>query len=361
MTDQPKHPVAGDADRDGVAHDARLAQALRHMPDAHMQPRAQTRQAVLQAALQAAKATQSEPTPAPMSQGRWWHRWVGQPGEAHHGIPWSAALVSVLVVGFVAVLWQGQEVLDAEPDHALSPRSAAEQSKTAAKPMVQAPTPAPGAADAPKDNAEKKSDAVLARSSALRQKAETPAAAPLANTATLPNAATAAVPKPEPERKLAASPAAAPVATTGGARADAPESDLYLERRSKSMQAEVAPRDRSQAREARSTLRLTLGDVRHSVQPAQAQKLINLLRDLPYGPASAPLQSVDVQGDRIQLEWEGQEIWVITPGYATHRLVESGAGGGSGADPGTAAWVSTITPAQYAALRSLVLELAPQH
>ncbi|MET4578652.1 hypothetical protein [Ottowia thiooxydans] len=94
--------------------DARLAKALEHAPDAHMHPDAAIRASILNAAGAAVKPV---PSQKPKSGG-WWSWWRGE-GEQRSRMPWNAALASVLVAGFVTLMWQGEPVpearLDSEP------------------------------------------------------------------------------------------------------------------------------------------------------------------------------------------------------------------------------------------------------
>ena len=130
--------------------DARLAKALQHMPDAHMQASAQARAAVLRAAQE---AIDKKPITPPAAQSHWWNNmWAYIAGSSGNRMPWNAALATVLVAGFVTVLWQGKEVPDAKPDSEKTSEIAA-----IAPLPVPAPTPvatavATPAAASPLDN-----------------------------------------------------------------------------------------------------------------------------------------------------------------------------------------------------------------
>ncbi|OYT91511.1 MAG: hypothetical protein CFE43_12770 [Burkholderiales bacterium PBB3] len=124
MSQQPRHGDGNDGKPDTL-RDARLAQALKHMPDAHMQPDPQTRNAVLQAALKALEDAPETPKQAnnavdtqPQVDGvpgwrKAWHWLLGQPGQR---VPLTGALASLLIASFVTVMWLGQEVPDANPE-----------------------------------------------------------------------------------------------------------------------------------------------------------------------------------------------------------------------------------------------------
>jgi hypothetical protein len=413
--------------------DARLAKALQHMPDAHMQPSAQTRSAVLQEAMRAVGgATHAQPVQPPTSQRRWWHAWLGQPGQR---VPWGAAVASVAIFGFITVMWYGQEVPDAAPERspvavhkdAAKAEVAAEAAievagKPSAKKVAEPSAQLATNAAAPSAVIPEHTLAKVAPSAAPQPapQAVAPPAAPVASPVA-DAVAEAAAPVAAPVAPVAARSApvasvaqAAPVAANAAIASDAPAAQARLERRSKAMQAEVAAVDRSQAREtaaptaaagpgaapsappppaaaiaaapakaradAGPTWTLTMGDLRRSIRPEQAQKLLAHLRGLSYGPVMAASQLANKPGDGIRLEYAGQESWVITPGYVTHYL--AGGGSGAGAQAGAAADAqssaemraetgardaasvqsdtplrSAITPAQYAALRRLAMEL----
>ena len=91
--------------RDGHLRDARLKKALDSAPDQPAVPAAWARLAIRNAAQWPAA------TPAPVP---WWRRIEG--GGSGARAPWNAAFATVLLAGFVTVLWQGQEVPDATPD-----------------------------------------------------------------------------------------------------------------------------------------------------------------------------------------------------------------------------------------------------
>ncbi|RYY92731.1 MAG: hypothetical protein EOO24_28360, partial [Comamonadaceae bacterium] len=72
--------------------DARLHRALEMAPDSALRPPPQARDAILAAAHAAVRP--------------WWQRWLPAAG----GRRWVPALATVLVAGFVTLLWQGEEV-----------------------------------------------------------------------------------------------------------------------------------------------------------------------------------------------------------------------------------------------------------
>lgn len=362
MTDptQPMGPTPNDpanGKQPDTLRDARLAHALRHMPDAHMQPSAQTRSAVLQEAMRAVGAVntgfsaQQAQSPTPTGPHRWWHAWLGQPGQR---VPWGAAVASLAVFGFITVMWYGQEVPDAAPQRS---------------PVAQHPAQA---------DAQKGASAEAQTDAPIEAVPKAPAAATVTATATVTTNKVAKAPSP-PAPSVAAPAPAPPVAP---AVAEAPQADVHLERRSKAMQAEVAAAPAKALADAGPVWVLTIDGVQHRVGAEQAQNLVAQLRGLAYGPVTATAQSQaanQTQGDgaggarvqqadaAIRLESAGQEHWRITPGEVTHYLPDSGARsdastpsrGALSAQTG-APLRSSITPAQYAALRSLAMALGTQ-
>lgn len=366
--------------------DARLAHALQHMPDAHMQPSPQTRSAVLQEALRAASAAiNTAPTPLrspPAVTNPWWHGWLGQPG---HRVPWSAAFASLAVVGFITVLWHGKDVPDAAPERAL-------ESGTVAQRKIEA--------DASTDTANVPNASMAGRKVA----ASPPPIAPL----TLPPppsaavAATTAAKQAAPAEALAD--AAAPATTTANTAAPAPASaaeantDSRADSVSKAKSAELSKVARPQAREvvalgesagaravasaappappsapalaaapamtqsyASPTVTIAQSNVKRSVPLEQAQALLSLLRGLTYGTTSAWPKRLESDANRTDwvVEISGQERWMIAPGNVRYQPLSARAKGAL-AVTGDGVLTSDITSAQYAQLQRLVAELKVQ-
>lgn len=362
--------------------DARLAHALRHMPDAHMQPSAQTRSAVLQEAMRAVgSTTPAQPAQPPAVQRRWWHAWLGQPGQR---LPWAAAVASVAVFGFITVMWYGQDVPDAAPERSVVAQNTAGDKAESAAPAA-APVAAPATAIATVEPRAKKKAAEPARSEAATPaepehtlaKAAPPTAAPVATPsapAMADSVAGAAPPAAAAARAVPADSVApsASVANNASAAADAPAAPARLERRSKAAPSPPTPAVAmagavAKARsDAAPVWQLTIGNAKRTIHPEQVQSLLAQLRGLVYGAAPVRSQPSDRPADAIRLELAGQESWVITPGHVTHYLT---AGGGAGAAENAQGVAqanadmpqrSSITPAQYAALRRLAMELGAQ-
>ena len=222
--------------------DARLAQALQHMPDAHMQPSAQTRHAVLQEALRAAGA------PSPAEKRRWWHAWLGQPG---HRVPWSAAVASLAVVGFITVLWYGQDVPDAVPERRVAP--------VPSPPQPLSPAPASPAVA----NADKRKDSI----------------------STAKVAELAEVARPQAREAVALGAAGS------------------LDRSEAKALAQL---------NTRLVVTMTQGSVTRSVSPGAVTTLLNVLRGLTYGPVP-DLTHWEASNADVVVEIAGQERWVIAP------------------------------------------------
>jgi len=315
----PSHPQSPTPSES--LRDARLAQALQHMPDAHMQPSAQTRHAVLQEALRAAmNATPAAPTSPPAAKNRWWHAWLGQPGQR---VPWNAALASIAVVGFVTVLWHGKDVPDAAPERSAEARRKAEADVSTDTAIVP--------------NAKVAADTALARSTGPSKERAAPATAS-ANMA---------------------SPAPAPAT---------PQSYSSPSQRSVAGGSERSEATAIAKLSAGPTVTIAQSDVTHSVPPEKAQALLNFLRGLTYGPESVLPKRVESDASFADLvvELAGQERWVIASDKVLYQPLttrvkgaiasaKAGAGAGAGASDGVLS--SDITPAQYAAVRRLATEL----
>lgn len=271
--------------------DARLAQALQHMPDAHMQPSAQTRHAVLQEALRAAGVKGHK-------KSRWWHAWLGQPGQR---VPWSAAVASLAVVCFITVLWYGQDVPDAAPERSKEGTAPAPERKVASAPSPQPLSPAP--ASPAVANADKRKDSIsTAKVVELAEVAE--------------------VARPQAREAVALGAAGS------------------LDRSEAKALAQL---------NTRPVVTMTLGSVTRSVSPDAVKTLLNVLRGLTYG-AVPDLPYREASNADLVVEIAGQERWVIAPDAVHYQSL---------AAPGKTA-TSDITPAQYADLRRLAMEPAVQ-
>ncbi len=120
--------------------DARLARALEHAPDTlePAPPAAAMRDAILRAAHEAVDVPQAPPAVRPRRGWRAagagvWDRLMGT-GR----MPWNAALATVLLAGFITVLWRDEPVPSAQTDQPVteSPMRADQQKEAPAAPSV---------------------------------------------------------------------------------------------------------------------------------------------------------------------------------------------------------------------------------
>ena len=127
-------------DHHAPLRDARLARALEHAPDTlePNQPASALRDAILRAAHEAVAVPPPHPA---VRSGGWaalgsvWNRWMG--GR----MPWNAALATVLLAGFITLLWREEPVPPAQTDlpipSATAPAAPAEPAVPAVQENVQ--------------------------------------------------------------------------------------------------------------------------------------------------------------------------------------------------------------------------------
>lgn len=190
--------------------DARLRRALQAADDDPQGPQLRTRQAVLQAAREAA---------APVVP--WWKRL----GGSRPGLPWNAAFATLAVAVLVTLLWEGREVPGAKPEQggadaeAPAAAPAASPASAAAAPVLTSPSPPPAAAQE-QPRAAAPADAAVAPAARPRAAARTdaPPAAEARKHATV-------APQRQEGARGPAAPAAPPQAaqgSPGGGHAPAP-------------------------------------------------------------------------------------------------------------------------------------------
>lgn len=125
---------------DSPLHDAHLRQALRHAPDAQLQPPAAVREFILDAARTQAR----HPRPAALDAPRWALRlwdWLARPAVA-------TGLAGVMAATLVGLMWWDQpldEALPRSPSTVVLPAPASPP----ASPPTSPPTPAPAPTAAP--------------------------------------------------------------------------------------------------------------------------------------------------------------------------------------------------------------------
>jgi hypothetical protein len=121
---------------DGDLRDPALRRALDHAPDRDATPDPRTRDAIRKMAHNLAAAPAAAPASAANSASAapWWRRLFGG-GDTRARMPWNAAFATVLVAGFVTVLWHREPIPDARLDGEAK--------------VASAPAPAPAAAPTP--------------------------------------------------------------------------------------------------------------------------------------------------------------------------------------------------------------------
>lgn len=136
-------------DHDAPLRDARLARALEHAPDTLQpaQPAAAMRDAILRAAHAAVETPQTHPVAPP---GRGWRAGVAGVWGRLMGtgrMPWNAALATVLLAGFITLLWRDEPVPSAQTDPpiAASPPRADQPTQVAAESARSADSAGPAA------------------------------------------------------------------------------------------------------------------------------------------------------------------------------------------------------------------------
>ena len=142
--------------------DARLARALEHAPDTlePAQPAAAMRDAILRAAHAAVETPQTHPVAPP---GRGWRAGVAGVWGRLMGtgrMPWNAALATVLLAGFITLLWRDEPVPSAQTD----------------PPIAASPPRADQQKEATAESARSTDSAGLAADSAAKQKTQEPSA-----------------------------------------------------------------------------------------------------------------------------------------------------------------------------------------
>ena len=149
-------------DHDAPLRDARLARALEHAPDTlePAQPAAAMRDAILRAAHAAVETPQTHPVAPP---GRGWRAGVAGVWGRLMGtgrMPWNAALATVLLAGFITLLWRDEPVPSAQTD----------------PPIAASPPRADQQKEATAESARSTDSAGLAADSAAKQKTQEPSA-----------------------------------------------------------------------------------------------------------------------------------------------------------------------------------------
>jgi hypothetical protein len=317
--------------------DPRFEKALQAAPDAHLRPDAHTRQAVLAAA---AAAVQTQSAHQPVA---WWRRqWFGGAGGGAGRMPWNAALATVLLAGFVTLLWQGQPVPDAQRAEAPASEAMRQTAPSPAKP-TQAPVAAgdavpsipPSTAPSPKSAPQPPPQAPPAPSAKAAADADARADAPRSAPRQEPVPAPAATPAPAiaQERSSEAAPtssaqradaAAAPAESSASAQASAALSEPAraaapgLAAGSALGRAAPVSTPDSAALQGWTELRITQGGQTRRIARADATALAAQVRRLAPAnsgesamPRAPTLRIAFAQGDEVLAEFElGEPPWV---------------------------------------------------
>lgn len=311
--------------------DARLAHALQNMPDAHMQPNAQTRQAVLQAAMGGLVELRGA------ALRRWWQSWFD---PSRQTAPWSAALTTVVIVGFVTVLWHGKEVPDTHPaDTPHAQRKAADTAASEAV-AVQKNRDAPPAS---RPLAEKRATLPSAMAPVPSERKSAGGQVPIAPQVAVPPLLGAGDDVAKLERNTVAAPAAALQATTRQAPASTPAQGESVQ----AAQADSVAHGLAKARNGSNAdmeLMIAVGGVQRSLAAEPAQRLLGLLRGFSYNAEPAEQHVAPSLAD-VVVDAAGAERWIVAPGHVVHLTLAT-----------QVSRYSVITPAQYAAVRHIIQE-----
>ena len=218
--------------------DARLVRALAHAPDVlePAQPGAELRNAILRAAHEAVDARQANPA-APRGRdwrATWSDLWGRVMGTGR--MPWSAALATMLLAGFITLLWRDETVPSAQTDQPIAQSSPRTDPRTES-PAASADSAAPASPVA--DNTAKKTTqepsahraaapAVKPERERRSQEGAAPSAMDVPPVATAPPVASA---PPAAERPQAApAPAPAPAPSIAPERATQQEKSMAARR-----------------------------------------------------------------------------------------------------------------------------------
>lgn len=323
--------------------DARFAKALHHMPDAHMQASAQTRNAVLQEAM---RAVDVATWPTPTFKPHWWQVLLGKPEQR---VRWSTALASLAIVGFITVLWHGKEVPDATTEGSMVAERASREAPVSAKSndVVVGRSDAVEKERLASSPAPAKDTQVAARSVIADPTQTAPSAATQDQPSAMPNttserrvaANTAPLPSPLAKHSEAGSPVPmakeevsgvqpgepadsvarqANVLSTPSAKATpSPQSAQVADvvgavskARSRA-EFSAAEKDKSTATASSiAMLSIVVGGKRQQADPEQTQALLALLRGLLYSPVSDAVPDTPTPSDLV-VEFAGIERWIV--------------------------------------------------
>jgi hypothetical protein len=320
MSSQPHETTQAD-----VLRDARLIQALWHMPDAHDMPDAALRSRVLQAAgdallppATAQPVNAAKITLAQQLRNAWRTGWCWLADPSSERMPWTGALASLLLASLITVMWTGREppetpaqgdpvptAADAPPQPGLAdtrlpsvPETTRAAPVTAPQPDAPAPRAKPGLPDPAGDLAKS-----TAASAAPVAGARPPA--PLAATAPGSFESTVSDAQPAPRSQTAHAAETVPPA--------APQSITPAARLAKASPAPQVPTV------TEVTVRVSLDGQTHILRAEQASLLLAALRTLS-GPAATATDVAPLPGEKANAVAASP-----APGLAERRETERAA------------------------------------
>jgi hypothetical protein len=345
--------------------DARLVQALRHMPDAHLQPDPQTRHAVLQAAFAAVAMSQ------PTKSSRWRTLWQGLIGQPGHRMPLTGAVASVLVASFITLMWYEQEVPDANPSRmvtASAPPEIPVKKVELPEPAVAIAKSAPSAMDATLPHVAQVEPAQRLAELAGKKQLPAPVTAKATVAEAMPEVIAAKETAPASPAALASVPPSPPP----------PPAAMAAEPRTRFARAREQVADAQENKTLALDAIVAVNGQQRTLTPARATALMAALRALAPSP-----DQVHVSGSRVQnaagvasgaepalahrLESAAQaftftaatgEVWEVSPGSV--RFVSPQLGVQLEKASRSATGVTyPITPTQWEQLRALAAPAGP--
>ena len=346
------------------ARDAHLRQALRHAPDAQLQPPPALSELILKEAR--AKARDAAAAPAPVPRHPLWRAWdwLARPSVA-------TGFAGVMVATLVGLMRWDQpmdEAMPRPPAPAAAPAPAA--TTPPAVPIAEAPrsAPAPEPTQAPQRKsvpaAKPAAPAAPARELAAREEAAAPAVVGAAQPAreAAPPVALAAPPPPAP-----APAAAADTATAGAAAALSQAKSFDEAKRQRSMaSADTLNKAKAEAREAEA--RSSIAPVRAAIAAEPARWAWQRSGAAPQGMNDAVYAWLAQLESATGTRWQtragrdtavplGRELQLLRDGRVQHslRLSERGVSW----DSGQSALHVELTAGQLAELQAALERAAP--
>lgn len=330
--------------------DARLHKALESAPDGDLRPAERVRREIL------AKAHQAV---APASAAPWWKAVWESAGRRNS--PWNAAFATLVIAGFVTVLWFDREVPGPRPETTQADAPVPSAATPAPSVPAAAPAPAPATGPAPAQvkpakpaadsatraaptppaeiaQARKSEPALSARQSGPAQEAAgagEPARERRADTKSLRDEDTRALAKSAQPQAEAAAPAAAPLQESIGAAAGTAAAPRAAPMARSAAPVQAAPAAPAAApatapqRDATASgwthAKVSIGGRDVEVERSQAGRLAALLGAIERGPrGEAPLEGPVAL--KIELSEQGAPADVVEVAGAQVRWTRQRAG-----------------------------------